>query len=68
MESPVLAEPDAQLTVGVVEHHLYACVEPAVNVLLLPRWKPDLRSDKTKSPDLVQRHPSEVNNINEVGL
>ena len=68
MKSSVLAEPDAQLTVGIVEHHLYPSVEPAVNVLLSLLWKPGLRSDKSKLPDLVRWHPSEVNNINEVGL
>ena len=64
----MLTEPDAQLTVGEVERHLYPIVEPTVNVLLSLLRKPDLRRDKTESPDLVRRHPSEVNNINEVGL
>ena len=64
----MLAEPDAQLTVGIVERHLYPSEEPAVDVLLSLLRKPDLRSDKSKSPDLVRRHPSEVNDINPVGL
>ena len=64
----MLAEPNAQLTVGVVERHLYPCVEPAVNVLLSLLQKPDLTSDKMKSPDIVRRRPSEVNDINPVGL
>ena len=64
----MLAEPDAQLIVGVVEHHLDPSEEPAVNVLLSLRWKLDLRSDKTKAPDLMRRHPSEINDINHVGL
>ena len=62
----MLAEPDAQLTVGVVERHLYPCVEPVVNVLLSLLRKPDLRRDKSKAPDIVRRHPSEVNDINPV--
>jgi len=66
MESPVLAEPDAQLTVGVVERHLYPCVESTVNILLSLLWKPDLRRDKSEAPDLVRRHPSEINDINPV--
>ena len=68
MESHVLAEPDALLTVGVVERHLYLSVELAVNVLLSLLRKPDPRSDISKSPDLVRQHPSEVNDINPLGL
>ena len=64
----MLTEPDAQLTVGVVERHLYPCVELAVNVLLSLLQKPDLRSHKLKAPDLVRRHPTEINDINEVRL
>ena len=68
MKSSVLAEPDAQMTVGIVEHHLYPSVELAVNVLLSLLWKPGLRSDKSKLPDLVRWHPSDVKYINHVSL
>ena len=62
----MLAEPDAQLTVGVVEHHLDPSEELAVNVPLSLRWKPDLRSDKMKASDLMRRHPFEINDIDSV--